>query len=94
MATLAVHHAREDNMFFKKCFSAIEQGADDDRRYAKKGISWALRQIGKRSPELNQAAISLARDLKQRNSAAARWIASDALGELTSEKIQQRLSRQ
>ena len=94
MATLAVHGTREDNSFFQECLAAVRQEADDARWYVKKAVSWTLRQIGKRSPELNVAAITVAEELRQRDSAAARWIAGDALRELTSEKIQRRLSRQ
>lgn len=94
MATLAVHHTSKDRGFFQECLAAVRQEADDDRWYVKKAVSWTLRQIGKRSPELNVAAITVAEELRQRDSAAARWIAGDALRELTSGKIQQRLNRQ
>ena len=49
--------------------------------------------IGKRNLPLNARATQTARDLRQIDSRAARWIASDALRELTSEKVQARLTR-
>jgi 3-methyladenine DNA glycosylase AlkD len=91
MATLAVHRKDADEVFFTRFFPAIMQGADDERRHVKQAVSWALRQIGKRDRELNEAAISVARDIMRRDSPAARWIARDVLRELTSEKVQQRL---
>jgi 3-methyladenine DNA glycosylase AlkD len=51
-----------------------------------------LRQIGKRNTVLNQKAIAVAEDIQRIDSKAARWVAQDALRELTGEKIQKRLS--
>jgi hypothetical protein len=58
-----------------------------------KAVHWALRQIGKRSRHLNRLAIRTARQIKQLHSRAARWIAADALRELTSDKVRARLAR-
>ena len=41
----------------------IERAAADDRNFVKKGVSWALRAVGRRNPELNAAAVTLARRL-------------------------------
>jgi 3-methyladenine DNA glycosylase AlkD len=68
--------------------------ATDDRNYVKKAINWALRQIGKRDLPLNGRAIATAREIQKLDSKAARWIASDALRELTSEAVQVRLKEQ
>jgi 3-methyladenine DNA glycosylase AlkD len=65
--------------------------ATDERTYVKKAINWALRQIGKRRLPLNTRAIQTAHEMHQLDSKAARWIASDALRELTSEVVQARL---
>jgi len=40
---------------------------------------------------LNRAAIEAAKEIRQIDSEAAGWIASDAIGELESEEIQRRL---
>jgi len=56
-------------------------------------VSWALRNIGKRNPALNQAAIHEARQIQGLDSPAARWIASDVLRELESEAVHSRLAR-
>lgn len=104
MAGLAVHDKKARDEAFLKLFPLIERGAFDDRNFVKKAVNWALRNIGKRNPTLNAAAISLAEKLqKQANeraggprggdacARAARWVATDALKELSSEKIQARL---
>ena len=69
----------------------IEAGASDERNFVTKAVNWSLRQIGKRNLTLNQRAIACAERLKIREEKSARWIANDALRELTSDKVQQRL---
>lgn len=70
-----------------------ECAAHDERNFVKKAVSWAIREIGQRSAELNAAAIALAQRLKESESRAARWVGSDALRELTSAKIAARVAR-
>ena len=72
-------------------FPLIKREATDERNFVKKAVNWALRHIGKKNKTLNKAAISLAKEIKQIDSKSARWIASDAIRELESEKVQQRL---
>lgn len=91
MAALSVHDKKAKDSAFKKFFPVIKLEATDDRNYVKKAVNWALRNIGKRNLNLNRAAIKTAEEIKKIDSKAARWIASDALRELTSEKIQKRL---
>jgi len=91
MAVLAVHDKAADDDQFKQFFPIIKREARDERNFVKKAVNWALRQIGKRNRALNQAAINIGQEIKTIDSKAARWIAGDALRELTSEKIQKRL---
>jgi 3-methyladenine DNA glycosylase AlkD len=56
-------------------------------------VNWALRHIGKRNIHLNKAAIKVAEEIRQMDSKAAHWIASDALRELKSENVQKRLRK-
>jgi len=91
VAVLAVHDKEATDERFLSFFSLIKEQADDDRNYVKKAINWALRQIGKRNITLNRKALALASDLKKSESQAARWIASDAIRELSSISVQQRL---
>ncbi len=91
MANLAVHDKKAADSLFEGYLALIEDAAADERNFVKKAVNWALRQIGKRSPELNRAAIACAERLAARDSKSARWNAKDALRELTSEKVQARL---
>lgn len=91
LACLAWHDKEADNQQFIDTFSLIKAGATDPRNFVKKAVNWALRNIGKRNTVLNQAAIELAEDLLILGDKTASWIARDALRELHSEKIQQRL---
>jgi 3-methyladenine DNA glycosylase AlkD len=54
-------------------------------------VNWSLRQIGKRSLYLNGLAIDSAIRIREQGSKSARWIAADALRELTSEGVRSRL---
>jgi 3-methyladenine DNA glycosylase AlkD len=69
----------------------IRSAADDPRNEVKKGVSWALRQIGKRNRALHGAAVEEAERILAMPAASARWIARDALRELGSEKTRSRL---
>jgi 3-methyladenine DNA glycosylase AlkD len=91
MACLAVHDKKALAGKFEVFFPAIYRGAMDERNFVKKAVNWALRQIGKREPLLNKKAIRLAEEIQKLDSRSARWIASDALRELTSTSVQRRL---
>ncbi|UCE75451.1 MAG: DNA alkylation repair protein [Methanomassiliicoccales archaeon] len=93
MARLAVRDKKADDEKFERFLSIIKREAEDERNYVKKAVNWALRQIGKRNLYLNKKAINTAKDIQKINSRSAKWIASDALRELTSDKIQKRLRR-
>lgn len=86
MAELAVHDKKADDMIFIQFFPVIEREAWDKRNFVKKAINWALRQIGKRNQTLLPLAIQCAERILLQNSTAAKWIAGDALRELTSLK--------
>jgi 3-methyladenine DNA glycosylase AlkD len=93
MATLAVHDKTAVDEEFLKFLSVIKDGSVDNRNFVKKAVNWALRQIGKRNHNLNEMAIKVAEEIQQINSKSARWIASDAIRELTSEAVQNRLNK-
>lgn len=92
-AALAVHDKLADNKRFMAALALIESAAGDERNYVKKAVNWALRNIGKRNPVLNVAAIAAAQRIQQQGTRSARWIAADALRELGSEAVQTRLRR-
>lgn len=93
MAVLAVHDKKAQDESFEQFFPLIIRESNDNRNFVKKAINWALRQIGKRNRELNKKAISVAEEIQIMDSKSARWIATHALRELTSEKIQERLNK-
>lgn len=93
MAWLAVHDkmAGDDNL--AQFLPILENHSDDDRNFIKKAVNWSLRQIGKRNLNLNNLAIEAAERIAQRNTKSARWISADALRELRSEKVRERLEK-
>jgi 3-methyladenine DNA glycosylase AlkD len=93
IASLAVHDKKAKDEKFRTLFPVIKDGATDERNFVKKAVNWALRNIGKKNPDLNRAAISLAKEIQQMDSKAARWIANDAIRELESDAVQQRLRK-
>jgi 3-methyladenine DNA glycosylase AlkD len=82
MATLAVHDKAASNQVFHCYLNRVYEASSDERHKVKKGVNWALRQIGKRNPILNREAIRMAKRIREKDSRAARWIAGDALREL------------
>lgn len=91
MAVLAVHDKKAMNEKFEQFFPIIIRESNDNRNFVKKAVNWALRGIGKRNMVLNKMAIEAAMEIKELNSKSAKWISYNALRELESEKIQNRL---
>src|SRR6266581_3336436 len=91
MAELAVHDKNAPDRTFLEFLPLIIKESSDDRNFVKKAVNWALRQIGKRNMTLNKAAIQAAKTIQTQDSACAKWIAADALRELTSPQVQKRL---
>lgn len=88
---LTVHDKKMSDKEFTNFFPLIKKTAADERNFVKKAVNWALRQIGKRNKNLNKKAIVLAKEIQKINSKSARWIANNALAELTGAQIQKRL---
>lgn len=57
----------------------VERGAADERHFVKKGVSWALRRLGGRSPALRAASIAVAKRLAASPDPAPRWVGNGAL---------------
>jgi len=92
MATLSVHDKKAKNKDFERFFPLIKKYSIDERNFVKKAVNWALRQIGKRNLALNKKAIKVGKEILKKDSKSAKWIANDAIRELTSEQIQSRLN--
>ncbi len=94
IAWLALHDKKAADAAFLEFLPLIRRESADPRNFVKKAVNWALRHIGKRNLRLNQAAIQTAREILEIDAKPAKWIATDALKELTSEKVQERLKRE
>lgn len=93
IACLAVHDKRASDEVFISLIPVIKAGATDNRNFVKKAVSWALRNTGKRNPELNTVALATARELQSIDSKSARWIGSDAIRDLTSDATMRKFER-
>jgi 3-methyladenine DNA glycosylase AlkD len=93
IAYISVHHKKRDDKEFLQFFPLIKKYSTDERNFVKKAVNWALRQIGKRSKYLNKEALKLAKEIQALDSKSAKWIAADAIRELTNPKIISRLKR-
>lgn len=91
VAELAHRDRTIDDDGWERWFAEIRRAATDDRNYVKKAVNWALRQIGKRNETLRLAAIAEAESLLELDSKSAGWIARDALRELRSDAVRERL---
>jgi 3-methyladenine DNA glycosylase AlkD len=91
MCTRALHDKVAPDERFLSLLGIVEREATDERPMVKKAVNWALRQIGKRDRNLLAAAVEVGRRLRESESKAARWVASDALRELTDERIVARI---
>jgi len=75
------------NALFERFFRIIKREANDERLYVKKAVNWALRNIGKRNPDLNKKAILVAHEILADESPSAKGIAKNALNELEKDNI-------
>jgi 3-methyladenine DNA glycosylase AlkD len=97
---VALEWAGRDEEFVKRAafalmarFATKRAKASDDRNFVRKSVNWALRGIGKRNAHLNELAIASAERIRGQNTKSARWIANDALRELTSDGVKARLQQ-
>ncbi len=83
LASVALHDKLASDAPFVASLALIERAATDERNFVKKGVSWALRGIGKRGGALRLQAKEVATRLSKSPDASARWIGKDALRDLT-----------
>jgi 3-methyladenine DNA glycosylase AlkD len=93
LASLALHDKRAPDTRFVEGLAFIEAAGSDERNFVKKGVSWALRLIGRRNQALNIQAVGVARQLAASPDPAARWVGKGAVKELTSPLVMRRLGR-
>lgn len=87
IAWSAVHLKQAPDSEILAWLPLIERHAGDGRNFVKKGVNWALRQIGKRSPACHAPALTLAEKLAACDDRISAWVGRDAVRELTEEKI-------
>jgi 3-methyladenine DNA glycosylase AlkD len=93
LAALALHDRTAPEARFRTSLRLIAPAATDPRNFVKKGVSWALRSIGHRSPALHTAACDLATELARDDDPTARWVGKDALRDLTRPAVRQHHER-
>ena len=93
IASIALHDKKAPDARFLPYLPLIEAAADDPRNFVKKGISWALRGIGHRSPDLHAAATALATKLATSTHPVHRWLGKDTLRDLTRPLVLKRITK-
>jgi len=93
LASVGAHDKKTGDEPFARCLPLIERGASDERNFVKKGVSWALRVVGRRSPALHRASVALAKRLAASGEPASRWVGKDALRDLSRPAVVARLKR-
>jgi 3-methyladenine DNA glycosylase AlkD len=93
LASVAGHDRSTPDAPFLAALRLIEREATDERNFVKKGINWALRGIGNRSPACHRAAIATSEKLAASASTAARWVGKDALRDLRRPLVAARIAR-
>jgi 3-methyladenine DNA glycosylase AlkD len=83
LASVALHDKKAPDTPFLKALKLIAREATDERNFAKKGVNWALRGIGRRNPALKTAAIAVSERLAASPDKTARWIGKDAIRDLS-----------
>jgi len=82
LACLAAHADNVPDEQFRQFLPLIEWGATDERNFVKKGVSWALRMVGRQSPAMKKECLALAKRLAESADATARWVGKEALRDL------------
>jgi 3-methyladenine DNA glycosylase AlkD len=94
MACLAAHNDEATETHFRRWLPLIERGARDERNFVKKGVSWALRMVGRQSPAMYAAAVELAEHLAAASDPTAKWVGRDALRDLTKPAVRKKFAVQ
>jgi 3-methyladenine DNA glycosylase AlkD len=82
LACLAAHSDGIPDEQFRGYLPLIEWAATDERNFVKKGVSWALRMVGRQSPAMLKECTALAKKLAAADDATSRWIGKEALRDL------------
>jgi len=93
LACLGVRDKEATNEQFLACLPLIEEASTDERNFVKKGVSWALRVIGRRNAELHNSCVRLAEGLASSMNPTARSLGKEALREFKSAVVMRQLKK-
>jgi 3-methyladenine DNA glycosylase AlkD len=79
LACVALHNKAAPASDLADCLPLVEKAATDDRNFVKKGVSWALRSVGRARRDLRAEAAAMAKRLAESEGPTARWIGKEAL---------------
>jgi 3-methyladenine DNA glycosylase AlkD len=88
LASVALHDRKAPDAQFMAALPLIERAASDERSLVQKGVSWALRGIGRRrGGSLRTPAIELAARMAASDDPGHRWVGRDALRDLDRSRV-------
>ena len=93
LVLIVVHDKNRTDKELLGYLIVVEQHAWDKRNFVKKALNWLLRQVGKKNLFLNAQAVECAEVLLNHPDKSAQWIAKNALSELKSMAVQDRLRK-
>lgn len=93
LASVALHDKTSADAVFLRFLPLAERAARDERNFVKKAVSWALRGIGSRSPELHAATLALSERLLESDDAAARWVGRDVIRDISRPLVVRRATK-
>lgn len=87
MAAYCMADKKAENGVYEALLPIVLRESTDERNFVKKAVNWALRSIGKRNKDLNKSALQTAYKIAELDNKAAKWIAKDAIRELSGDKV-------
>lgn len=91
LACLAAHDKGASDEAFIRALVLVERAATDDRNFVKKGVSWAIRMVGRRNQALNTAAVGVAQGLLESPNPTARSLGKEALREFSRPAVKRQI---
>lgn len=92
LACVALHDKAAADAPFAQRLPLLESAASDERNFVKKGVSWALRSIGRRNAKLNAATVTVAKRLAASSQATQRWVGKDVLRDIAKPAVLRRFT--
>lgn len=83
IASIALHVKKADDESFIRCLPLIEAAASDGRNFVKKAVSWAMRGVANKRPNLRPQIVEMAERLAASDHKAERWVGKDVVRQLS-----------